>query len=166
MTSDNLLQKLCRKFSSKRHRGKIVQAAWIMIISPLVFSHEVEVISPDGNRAGHFCAVHSSSENATSDGDVSSEWALLVDISTYRKNMKNKTRWARRTNNKNYTFKMQKSKSKPSYSRHGPQTIQWSQKPSSTILYLWLNKRESRKEAVCLHSYRNKKWIRIRHNLD
>lgn len=61
-----------------------------MIILFLVFFYEVEVILLDGNCVGYFCVVYSFSENVILDGDVFSEWVFFVDISIYRKNMKNK----------------------------------------------------------------------------
>jgi hypothetical protein len=49
--------------------------------SPLVLSNEVEVIPSNSDGAGHFCAVHGSGKNAATDGHISGEWALLVNVS-------------------------------------------------------------------------------------
>ena len=47
---------------------------------PLVFPDEVKVISAHSDGASHLCAVHSSSQDASSDGYIASEWALLINV--------------------------------------------------------------------------------------
>lgn len=43
-----------------------------------VFGDIVEIVSANDNRAGHFGGDNTSSQDTTTDGDISSERALLV----------------------------------------------------------------------------------------
>lgn len=53
----------------------------VSLLVPLVLSNEVEVIPSNSDGAGHFCAVHGSGKDAATDGHISGEWALLVNVS-------------------------------------------------------------------------------------
>ena len=55
---------------------------------PLVLPDKMEVIPANSDSAGHFCAVHGSGEDTASDRDISGEWALLVNVGTYKKGKK------------------------------------------------------------------------------
>lgn len=46
----------------------------------LVFLNKVEIVATDDDRALHLRGVHDPAENASADGDVAGEGALLVDV--------------------------------------------------------------------------------------
>ena len=54
----------------------------VPLLEPVVLSHVVKVVSPDDNGAVHLQLDDDSGENAASDGDISGEGALLVDVVT------------------------------------------------------------------------------------
>lgn len=48
----------------------------------LIFLNKVQVISADDDGSIHLCGFDTAGENASSDGDIPSEGALVVDIVT------------------------------------------------------------------------------------
>ena len=54
----------------------------VTLLVTLVFLNVVKVISTDDNGAVHLCALYSAAEDATTDGNISCEWALFVDVVT------------------------------------------------------------------------------------
>ena len=54
----------------------------VTLLVTLVFLNVVKVISTDDNGAVHLCALYSAAEDATTDGYISGEWALFVDVVT------------------------------------------------------------------------------------
>lgn len=54
----------------------------VSLLVSVVFLDEVEVVSSDDDGSVHFGGHDSTGQNLTSDGDVSDEWALLVNVRT------------------------------------------------------------------------------------
>lgn len=52
----------------------------VPLLETVVLSHIVEVISSDDDCSLHLHLDHGTSEDATPDRDITSEWALLVNV--------------------------------------------------------------------------------------
>lgn len=52
----------------------------VSLLVSVVFWNKVEVVSSDDDGSVHFGGDNSTSQNLTSDGDLTSEWTLLVDV--------------------------------------------------------------------------------------
>lgn len=58
---------------------------WDVLVSSLkssVLLDEVKVITANDDGTGHFVLEYYSGKDVSTDGDVSGEWALLVNVST------------------------------------------------------------------------------------
>ena len=55
----------------------------VSLFVSLVLFDEVQVIHADDDGAVHFGRLDNAGQDPTSDGDVTGEWALFVDISTF-----------------------------------------------------------------------------------
>ena len=49
----------------------------------LVFFDEMKVITSEGNSSLHFHALNNSSQNTSSDANISGEWTFFVDVCTF-----------------------------------------------------------------------------------
>lgn len=64
--------------------GRAAVSGYILValLVAIVLAHVVQVVTTDDDSAFHLGADNRTSENTSTDGDVSSEGALLVDISS------------------------------------------------------------------------------------
>lgn len=60
--------------------GNVSSDVLVSLLVSVVFRNEVEVVSSDDDSSVHFGGNNSSGQNLTSDGDLTDEWALLVDV--------------------------------------------------------------------------------------
>lgn len=69
-------------FNVRECRGKV---SWDLIMSlfeTVVFSNVVQVVTTNNNGSLHFVRYNNTTEDTSTDTDVSGEWALLVNISS------------------------------------------------------------------------------------
>lgn len=52
----------------------------VALLKPVVFPHIVKVVSPDSDGALHLQLLHHASQDAATDGHITSEGTLLVNI--------------------------------------------------------------------------------------
>lgn len=66
------------------NEGRAAVSGYILValLVAIVLAHIVQVVTTDDNSAFHLGADNSTSEDTSTDGDVSSERALLVDVSS------------------------------------------------------------------------------------
>lgn len=64
--------------------GNVGSDVLVSLLVSVVFLDEVEVLSSDDDSSVHFGGNNSTGQNLTSDGNVTNEWALLVDVGTLR----------------------------------------------------------------------------------
>jgi len=55
----------------------------VPLLVPLIFLNEVEVVPANNDGSVHLCTMACSSNNPASDGNSSSEWALLVNVGPF-----------------------------------------------------------------------------------
>jgi len=53
------------------------------LFESIVFSDQVKVISSDDDGSSHLCSYDNTLDDSSSDADIASEWALLINISTF-----------------------------------------------------------------------------------
>lgn len=53
------------------------------LLIPLIFLHEVKIITPNDDGSVHLSTVASTSKDTTPDGNSASEWTLLIDVSPF-----------------------------------------------------------------------------------
>ena len=54
----------------------------VSLLETIVLLDVMKVVSANNNGSGHLGGNNHSSEDSTTDGNIASEWALLVDVST------------------------------------------------------------------------------------
>lgn len=54
----------------------------VPLLETVVFTDEVQIITTDDNSTMHLHFTHNTSQDTTTDGNVSREWAFLVDVSS------------------------------------------------------------------------------------
>lgn len=62
--------------------GNVSSDVLVSLLVSVVFWNKVEVVSSDDDSSVHFGGNNSSGQNLTSDGDVTDEWTLLVNVRT------------------------------------------------------------------------------------
>lgn len=55
------------------------------LLEPVVLGQVMQVVATDHDGTLHLHLLHDSSEDAASDGDIPSEWALLVNVCTFNR---------------------------------------------------------------------------------
>ena len=53
---------------------------FVSLLEALVFPDVVEVVPANDNRPFHLHTLHNTRQDPTTNGDIASEWALLVNI--------------------------------------------------------------------------------------
>lgn len=60
--------------------GNVSSDVLVSLLVSVVFRNKVEVVSSDDDSSVHFGGNNGTGQNLTSDGNLTSEWALLVDV--------------------------------------------------------------------------------------
>jgi len=55
----------------------------VTLFKSVVFLDVVQVVATDDNSPLHLHLLDDTSQNTTTDGDISSEWALLIDVGAF-----------------------------------------------------------------------------------
>ena len=53
---------------------------FVSLLETIVLSNVVQIVTSDDDRTGHLVLDNDAAQDTTTDGNISGEWALLVDV--------------------------------------------------------------------------------------
>ena len=63
--------------------GAVDWGILMSLLESVVLSDEVQIISSDDDSSGHLGGNNNTLNNSSSDGDITSEWALSINVSSF-----------------------------------------------------------------------------------